>query len=237
MPCRVMIFSPHALRLEKTLSLDAGIHLLATWDKETDVFSAVCQTLPDLILLDEALPGLNVASVLRRLETHISTPPRVLLLSVPDAVGPYDGVYPLTSGTDGLMDAVHAAASRAVPALAESAMPRRLLVAQALAQSLGMPAHFKGTGCLIHAAAMASCHVEMPSAAQLYAYAAVQESTTPAAAERAIRTAAEHTWLKGSLAAISRLFGYTVDPDKGKPTNSELIALLARHIKDQFPYA
>lgn len=62
----------------------------------------------------------------------------------------------------------------------------------------------------------------------LYAALAVAHSTTPARAERAIRHAIEVAWMRGNVDAQRRIFGYTVNPSKGVPTNSELISRLAR---------
>ena len=63
----------------------------------------------------------------------------------------------------------------------------------------------------------------------------------PQAVEKAIRTAVESTWLSGSLNAIQSLFGYSVDAERGKPTNAEFLAMLsgdarrelAHHMVDQ----
>lgn len=62
----------------------------------------------------------------------------------------------------------------------------------------------------------------------LYAALAIAHSSTPARVERAIRNAIEVSWLRGSVEAQRRIFGFTVNPNKGTPTNSELIARFAR---------
>ena len=46
-----------------------------------------------------------------------------------------------------------------------------------------------------------------------------------------MRTAAEDTWLRGDWEEIQTLFGLTVDPEKGKPTNAELLSMLAEHAR------
>jgi two-component system response regulator (stage 0 sporulation protein A) len=61
----------------------------------------------------------------------------------------------------------------------------------------------------------------------LYPMIAKQHKTTPSRVERAIRHAIEVAWGRGSLEAINRIFGFTVDTRRGKPTNSEFIAMVA----------
>ena len=58
-------------------------------------------------------------------------------------------------------------------------------------------------------------------------------STTPSRVERAIRHAIEVAWDRGDLETLQRFFGYTVSNTKGKPTNSEFIALIADRLQLQ----
>ena len=61
----------------------------------------------------------------------------------------------------------------------------------------------------------------------LYPTVARRHNTTPSCVERAIRHAIEVAWNRGDLDALQRLFGYTVSNTRGKPTNSEFIAMIA----------
>ena len=56
-------------------------------------------------------------------------------------------------------------------------------------------------------------------------------STTPSRVERAIRHAIELAWNRGKLETLNNLFGYTIQNDKGKPTNSEFIAIIADKLR------
>ena len=58
-------------------------------------------------------------------------------------------------------------------------------------------------------------------------------STTPSRVERAVRHAIEVAWERGDLDTLQRYFGYTVNSSKGKPTNSEFIAMIADRIRLQ----
>ena len=66
---------------------------------------------------------------------------------------------------------------------------------------------------------------------ELYPAIAEMNSTTPSRVERAIRHAIEVAWNRGKLETIDKLFGYTVHNDKGKPTNSEFIAIIADKLR------
>lgn len=65
----------------------------------------------------------------------------------------------------------------------------------------------------------------------LYPTIAKKHQTTPSRVERAIRHAIEVAWSRGKMDTINELFGYTVSTGKGKPTNSEFIALIVDKIR------
>ncbi len=66
---------------------------------------------------------------------------------------------------------------------------------------------------------------------QLYPDLAKKYKTTPSRVERAIRHAIEVAWGRGQLDAVESIFGYTVNANKGKPTNSEFIAMIADKLR------
>ena len=65
----------------------------------------------------------------------------------------------------------------------------------------------------------------------LYPSIAKKFDTTPSRVERAIRHAIEVAWSRGKMETLDALFGYTINTGKGKPTNSEFIAMIADHIR------
>ena len=97
---------------------------------------------------------------------------------------------------------------------------------------LGIPAHIKGYQYLRDAIAMSVEDQEMMSSVTKILYPAIakRNQTTASRVERAIRHAIEVAWGRGSLEVIDELFGYTISTGKGKPTNSEFIALIADKI-------
>lgn len=101
---------------------------------------------------------------------------------------------------------------------------------------IGVPAHIKGYQYLREAIMMAVEDIEMLNSITkiLYPTIAKKFQTTPSRVERAIRHAIEVAWSRGRMETLDALFGYTVTPGKGKPTNSEFIALIADRIRLQY---
>lgn len=98
---------------------------------------------------------------------------------------------------------------------------------------IGVPAHIKGYMYLREAITMVVNDMELLSAVtkELYPSIAKKYNTTASRVERAIRHAIEVAWGRGQIDAINKLFGYTVHNDKGKPTNSEFIAIIADKLR------
>ena len=98
---------------------------------------------------------------------------------------------------------------------------------------IGIPAHIKGYHYLRDAIIMAVEDMDVLNAITkiLYPTVAKKNQTTSSRVERAIRHAIEVAWTRGKLETIDEMFGYTVSSGKGKPTNSEFIALLADTIR------
>lgn len=101
---------------------------------------------------------------------------------------------------------------------------------------IGIPAHIKGYHYLRDAIMMAVADMDILNAITkvLYPTIAKIHKTTPSRVERAIRHAIEVAWSRGKLDTLDSLFGYTVSIGKGKPTNSEFIALIADTIRLEY---
>lgn len=98
---------------------------------------------------------------------------------------------------------------------------------------IGVPAHIKGYQYLREAIMMSVNEPIMISSITkiLYPTIAKRFQTTPSRVERAIRHAIEVAWSRGRMETLDTLFGYTINTGKGKPTNSEFIALIADKIR------
>ncbi len=99
--------------------------------------------------------------------------------------------------------------------------------------SVGIPANIKGYQYLRDAITMSIHDAELIGAItkQLYPRVAGRHNTSPSRVERAIRHAIEVACMRGNDEVLYRLFGYTVNNNKGKPTNSEFIALIADKLR------
>lgn len=101
---------------------------------------------------------------------------------------------------------------------------------------IGVPAHIKGYQYLRDAIIMSVNDMEMLNSITkiLYPTIAKMHQTTPSRVERAIRHAIEVAWSRGKMDTIDALFGYTINTGKGKPTNSEFVALIADKIRLEY---
>lgn len=102
-----------------------------------------------------------------------------------------------------------------------------------LIHEIGVPAHIKGYKYLRDAITLVVENMDLIGAVtkELYPTIAEMNNTTPSRVERAIRHAIELSWNRGKLETINSLFGYTVQNDKGKPTNSEFIAIISDKLR------
>jgi two-component system response regulator (stage 0 sporulation protein A) len=100
---------------------------------------------------------------------------------------------------------------------------------------IGVPAHIKGYQYLREAIILAINDMDIINAVTkvLYPTVAKKYATTPSRVERAIRHAIEVAWDRGDLETLQKFFGYTVSNIKGKPTNSEFIAMIADRLSLQ----
>ncbi len=103
---------------------------------------------------------------------------------------------------------------------------------------MGVPAHVKGYQYLRDAIVNVVLDVSLLGAVtkELYPMIAVKYKTTPSRVERAIRHAIELAWDRGNVDFMNRYFGYTINVDRGKPTNSEFVAMVADKLRMSMMY-
>ena len=104
---------------------------------------------------------------------------------------------------------------------------------KAILHEVGVPAHIKGYQYVREAIIIVVQNMDAINAVTkvLYPEVAKRFNTTPSRVERAIRHAIEVAWDRGDLETLQGYFGYTVNSAKGKPTNSEFIAMIADRIR------
>ena len=99
--------------------------------------------------------------------------------------------------------------------------------------SIGKPAHIKGFAFIREAVRQVVADPSSINSITKKLYPAIADyfDTTPSKVERAIRHAIEVAWDRGDLETLQKYFGYTVNSAKGKPTNSEFIAMIADRLQ------
>ena len=192
------------------------------------------QEAPDLLLMDVLLPGLDGFGVLKQLR-ELEKPPKVILISafcsdsvVSEAVelgANYFMFKPVEENA--LLDRMRALFGRDLPEERHPVELKNLVTS--VIHEIGVPAHIKGYQYLREAIMIAVDDMDVINAVTkvLYPEVAKRFATTPSRVERAIRHAIEVAWDRGDLETLQKYFGYTVSNAKGKPTNSEFIAMIA----------
>jgi two-component system response regulator (stage 0 sporulation protein A) len=197
---------------------------------------------PDAIVMDVVLCGLDGLAVLEEL-SRLERRPRIVMLSnftrggVADMAAERGADYFMTKpcNENTLYQRVQQLIGMDV---VTQEVPRRVSLESrvtAIIHDVGVPAHIKGYQYLRDAIMMVIEEPEMLNSITkiLYPTIAKRNQTTPSRVERAIRHAIEVAWSRGNMDIINALFSYTVSTGKGKPTNSEFVALIADKIRLQ----
>lgn len=130
--------------------------------------------------------------------------------------------------------AMPAISADGIPATAQGNMDLETIVT-GMIHEIGMPAHIKGYQYIRTAIMMVVDNMDLLNyiTKALYPAIAKQYVTTSSRVERAIRHAIEVSWTRGDPVKLEEIFGYTVQSAKGKPTNSEFIAMISDKIRLQ----
>ena len=223
--------------LERELGSAGDIRIAASVSDGRQALAAVERHRPQVLLLDPMLPGLDGVGLLRRLRDDSET--KCILLSGYFGDGALQsardaGAYALLpKPVDGasLLEHVHAAAA---PQGARPA-PQLEAMVTAIIHEIGVPAHIKGYQYLREGIIITVQNMDVINAVTkvLYPEIAKRFGTTASRVERAIRHAIEVAWDRGDIETLQKYFGYTVNSAKGKPTNSEFIAMIADRLQLQ----
>ena len=230
----------------KAMLESQGIEVVAVATTGEDAIAQTRRYKPDVLVLDLCLPrtdGLGVLSALSSRDAENKT--SVLVYScigneeITRQAMAAGAAYYLFKDNDIsiLVDRIRALAcgdfqrTGAAPA-GEPQLSTQLQLERAITDiihDIGVPAHIKGYQYLRVAITMAVMDSSILDSVtkQLYPSVARQFQTTPSRVERAIRPAVEVAWDRGNVETLNSYFGYTIHNNKGKPTNSEFIAMIA----------
>ena len=225
--------------MTSVLNNEEDMELVGCTDNGVDALALCAELKPDVLMMDLLLPRLDGMEVLRRLpEACKDTRALVVSSFYNDKVvteslnlgAAYFVIKPCDLVT--MLDRIRqiSAASRPVPQNGVRPNDANLeaLVTEII-HEIGVPAHIKGYQYLREAIILTINDMDIINAVTkvLYPEVAKKFNTTPSRVERAIRHAIEVAWDRGDIETLQKFFGYTVSNIKGKPTNSEFIAMIA----------
>ena len=224
--------------LADTIEEETDLTVAGQTGNGEELLRLIAQTTPDVVIMDLMLTGMDGLEVLERLD---GDRPRMMILSafggptlaeqVSARGGDYCMLKPCRAQT--VVERVRLLAGLDKQEAPEE-NPARALERQvtAIIHDIGVPAHIKGYQYLREAITLAVEDMEVINAVTKVLYPAVAKKfgTTASRVERAIRHAIEVAWDRGDLETLQKYFGYTVSNVKGKPTNSEFIAMIADKI-------
>lgn len=211
-----------------------------------EAFSKMARTKPNIVISDLYLGKIDGVGLIRTAKKQMPTdfPSFIMLASFSsqnlfeeccEAGAAYCMLKPLDFNT--LADRVRRLADKGkrrgvaqVPGKEEADLEAQVTK---IIHQIGVPAHIKGYQYLRTAIMMAINNNEVINSVTkiLYPTVAKQYSTTSSRVERAIRHAIEVAWDRGDLDVLNSFFGYTVQNSRGKPTNSEFIAMIADNLR------
>lgn len=232
--------------LADAINAEEDMLLVGAADSGQEVLSLIDSVQPNVLVTDLVLAHLDGLGVLSALAERDNAPAAIVMSSlfndaVVSASSELGAYYFMLKPFDyaALFTRIRQIAAHRSRAAAPGAQglsispqpkePSLEAVVTEIIHEIGVPAHIKGYQYLREAIIITVNDMDAINAVTKVLYPAVAKkfSTTPSRVERAIRHAIEVAWDRGDLETLQKYFGYTVSNIKGKPTNSEFIAMIA----------
>ncbi len=239
-------------QLQEIIKSNGNYELTGSCDNGQEGLDMLIQTNPDVVIIDEVLAERDILEIIDETVRHKNLKNtrfivcaskthreylKFLYYSIDDKVSVrvMDIPYDEKKVRDTIDEIVKSRKNENYLKLAEQSVDHTELegTVTEIIHEIGVPAHIKGYQYLRSAIVMAVNDMDILNSItkQLYPSIAEMYGTTASRVERAIRHAIEVAWGRGRMDTINDLFGYTVSAGKGKPTNSEFIALIADKIR------
>lgn len=228
-------------------SLRSSGFFVITRQKEGNViYEAIKNEQPDVVIIDAVMPGMDAIELIRKTDRLTAKPLYIVTSPYENSfietqvmnagasyfmLKPFD-VKVLGERIKSMLD-IDTDITADSDLIRRKASPANLeIIVTDIIHQIGVPAHIKGYHYLREAIICSVNDKEMLESVTklLYPSVAKKFSTTPSRVERAIRHAIEIAWDRGDIDTLNSFFGYTVNTGKGKPTNSEFIALITDKI-------
>ena len=235
--------------LDEVLTADDDITVVGTARNGEQAYEMILDKKPDVVLLDLVMPGIDGLGVMDKVhaEKNAESMPSFIIISgiqnesvaenAMSAGATYYIMKPFDNFT--LLNRVKQLGRRGYdmrPQLLTQSTALKepaFIYVTSVIHEIGVPAHIKGYQYLRDAIIMCVNDMDLLNSITkaLYPSIAKKYVTTPSRVERALRHAIEVAWSRGKMDTIYSLFGYTINSGKGKPTNSEFVALIADKIR------
>jgi len=229
--------------MQEHLSQEPDIELVGVAYDGEQILNIIKEREPDVVVLDIIMPQLDGIGVLERIQLSGSKRPKIIALTalgqeslvqrIMELGVDYYLLKPLNLDmlTKRIKQLIGTPERTVIPRAIES-RPVDFEVTDVI-REIGIPAHIKGYQYLREAITMIVADNNFLGSVtkELYPTVAQKYSTTPSRVERAIRHSIEVAWNRGNIDLINQLFGCTVNKDKGKPTNSEFMAMIADKLR------
>lgn len=218
----------------------AGMYAITRRCDGNSVFNSIKSEAPDAAVLEAKMPFCDAVEVIRRLKIEKKYVPNVIIVSnSADPVlereaanlGAYVALKPLDPNA--LVAKINEMCG-VCEKVSEAPNDTELeLAVTEIIHQVGIPAHIKGYHYLRTAIMLSVNNDEMINSITKLLYPTIAKAyqTTSSRVERAIRHAIEIAWDRGNIDVLEKFFSYTVHTSRGKPTNSEFIALIADHLR------
>ena len=245
--------------LDEVLTADDDITVVGTARNGEQAYEMILDKKPDVVLLDLVMPGIDGLGVMDKVhaEKNAESMPSFIIISgiqnesvAENAMSagatyyimkPFDNFTLLNRvkqlgrrGYDMRPQLLTQSTALKEPAFIYGGQGKSLeQYVTSVIHEIGVPAHIKGYQYLRDAIIMCVNDMDLLNSITkaLYPSIAKKYVTTPSRVERALRHAIEVAWSRGKMDTIDSLFGYTINSGKGKPTNSEFVALIADKIR------
>ena len=226
--------------LEQALEATGEFEVVGSAPDGPAAYSLLNEYKPRLLVMDLLLPGLDGFGLLEQAEKAKLEPKTVIVSAlyrdqvVAQAMDKGVAFFmPKPCEMNSLLERLRQAAEDGSER-AEDEFQSLEREVTAVIHEVGVPAHIKGYQYVREAIVIAVQDMDVINAVTKVLYPEVaRRYSTPSRVERAVRHAIEVAWDRGDLETLQHYFGYTVNSTKGKPTNSEFIAMIADRIRLQ----
>ncbi len=211
------------------------------------LFDAIKNEMPDVVIVDAIMPNLDAIELMKKIQVSIFKKPLFIVVSTYD--NPFIEKQVMDCGASYFMlrpfepkvlaDRIFALTGKeeesdhGINFQKNSQATNLEVIVTDIIHQIGVPAHIKGYHYLREAIIQSVYDASKLESVTKVLYPSVAKKfmTTSSRVERAIRHAIEIAWDRGNLDTLNSFFGYTINTGKGKPTNSEFVALITDKIR------